>query len=317
MRFRIQLYSFLLVSLFCFAVCQLAAQSEKKNKKSDKCTESVAVTSESPALSDSLVSVIQYQQHVIDSLTSLVKENISGLELMKEKESTLLYENDSLHKVINDQYIYVLNYGNALLYRKYNARVEDILGLLMMMPDTLRRVDRAQMLAEARAMIAASDVPSQDIRNRVFALLQSLPPESLDKQTNKDIQDVLSNVRDYPLEYNMVQHALSLIDALPKDITDNDTRYDLVRTLLSVYKESNDEIKTTLMRIQNSEKNSGVFIEESWPSFVKQLKNTDYYKKYYSQPWTIRYLNNIIDRALQRMQNAKNRVDLDDLINEL
>ena len=317
MKSRSQFYPLLLLLLFCLAVCQLMAQSEKKNKKTDKFTETVEVGTERADLSDSLVSVIGYQQHVIDSLNNMVQVNANMIKLMKEREAALLNENDSLHKVVNDLYIYVLNYGNALLYRRYNARVEDVLGMLLMMPDTLRHADRAQMLAEARAMIAASDVPSQDIRNRVYSLLQSLPPETFDMQTNKDIQDVLSNVKDYPLEYNVVQHAISLIDALPKDITANDTRYDLVRTLLSVYKESNDEIKTTLMSIQNSEKNSGVFIEESWPMFVKQLKNTDYYEKYYNQSWTIRYLNDVIDEALQRMQNAKNRVDLEDLIGKL
>lgn len=319
-------YRLFLILLLVFSSCQLMAQKDNNKKNANKSgaivgrIDTLCHADSLQRVIDGLQLVINSQQRLSDSLSQVIRGTDEQLQIQKQKEAALLTVNDSLKKVIYDQYAYLLNYSVSLLYKRYNSRVDDIERMLRGVPDSLKRADREQLLADAKAMIDASNAPSQDMRNRVFGLLRTLPPETLDEQTKKDIQTVLSNVGENYPQYNPVQHALAMLEALPKDIAASDNNYDVVRNLLSVYKASNDEIKETLENIQNNGKNIGAFIEDSWPNFVKQLKNTNYYKIYYSKDshaWTIRYLNDVIDEALQRLQNAKSRVNLEDLIKKL
>ena len=109
------------------------------------------------------------------------------------------------------------------------------------------------MLAQAKKMIQSSNV-SQDMRNRVFHMLESVPQ---DEQSANDIREVLSRVPDdIQAEYSLTHQAISLIDAMPKSITEKDDRYAIVRELLVAYPAANNEVKNTLQAIQEHPDNS-------------------------------------------------------------
>lgn len=263
-------------------------------------------TSDSHAEADSL-------QHIIDSLQAKMTSMSLLIGSQQLELERLRNEADSLRKYGNCDMSYVLNYGNALLYRKYTARAEDIAILLANAPDSLRQKDWDLMLAQAKKMIQSSNV-SQDMRNRVFHMLESVPQ---DEQSANDIREVLSRVPDdIQAEYSLTHQAISLIDAMPKSITEKDDRYAIVRELLVEYPAANNEVKNTLQAIQEHPDNS-INISDKWPVFVKQIKSMQYYKQYYGSSWNIPYLNNIIDQALSRLQNATSHVDLDDLVKRL
>ena len=250
-------------------------------------------------------------QFVIDSLQNALREMEARCDKQQRELQRLRAGTDTPEQICDMSY--VMNYGNALLFRRYSARVEDIANLLISVPDSLKQKDRDQMLDQARRMIEASNV-SQDIRMRVKELLEETPRY---EQFSEDIREVLRNVpAEAQYEYNLTQHAIDLIDAMPKTVTDSDDRYSIVRELLVAYKSSNEEIKGVLQSIQNDPDNS-INISDRWPTFVNQIKATQYYKRYYGKPWTIPYLNSIIDEALARLQNAQKHVDLRDLINNL
>lgn len=289
-------------------ISQISAQNKKnKDKVSDTLHTELTEASQDISLIDSL-------QHIIDSLQS------SLIQAGKDKEHTHLLlqqlqaENDSLKSIPACDMSYVLNYGNALLYRKYSARADDIAALLTNIPENLKQKDRDQMLAEAKVMVQSSEVPSQDIRNRVYHLLEMVPH---DQQTNEDIREILSHVpQDKVTEYSLTKHAIELIDQLPREVTAKDDRYTIIRNLLLAYKDATVELKAVLQSIQDHPGNS-IDMPDNKSSFIKQIKTTNYYKQYYNQVWTIPYLNSVIDTAIARLQNATSHIDMEDLIKEL
>ena len=295
---RFVVFSIMLI----FSVYPLSAQRAKNiQEKKPTSQETVAVQAVN---ADSL-------QHVIDSLQNALQEMESRYEAQQQALQHLRDEADSLRNGCDMSYL--LNYGNALLYRKYSARVEDVAILLSAAPDSLKQKDWDQMLDQARRMIQSSKV-TQDMRTRVFHLLESVPQS---EQFAEDIREVLRNVpADAQIEYTLTRHAIDLIDALPKNVTDSNNRYAIVKNLLEEYQTANEEIKNVLLSIQNHPDNN-INISEKWPAFEKQIKNTQYYKHYYDKSWNIPYLNSIIDQALARLQNATKRVDLKDLIDNL
>lgn len=287
--------------VLCLAVCPLSAQKNKKSaEKNSAKRNTMTLTSNTDSL-----------QFVIDSLQNALREMEVRCDQQQQELQRLRAGAGSPEQDCDMSY--VMNYGNALLFRRYSARVEDIANLLISVPDSLKQKDRDQMLDQARRMIEASNV-SQDIRKRVKELLEETPRY---EQFSEDIREVLRNVpAEAQYEYNLTQHAIDLIDAMPKTVTDSDDRYAIVRELLVAYKSSNEEIKSVLQSIQNDPDNS-INISDRWPAFVNKIKATQYYKRYYGKPWTIPYLNGIIDQALARLQNAQKHVDLRELINSL
>lgn len=261
----------------------------------------------------SRVSSVDSLQRVIDSLqNAIVNMEVQNRE-QRQAFERLRAEADSLRQYCSCDMTYVLNYGNALLYRKCNARVEDIANLLAVAPDSLKQKDWEQTMTLARKMVQASNV-SQDIRNRVFELLESVPQSELFAE---DIREVLRNVpAGMRLEQNLTEQAISLIDAMPRSVTESDNRYAIVRELLEAYPSASEEVKTVLQSVQNHPDNS-INIADSRQTFVNMIKSTQYYKRYYGKPWTIPYLNTVINEAITRLQNATSRVNLDDLIQQL
>lgn len=308
MNLQKSLWTWVLMAVLITPISQLSAQNKKnKDKVSDTLHTELTEASQDISLIDSL-------QHIIDSLqNSLI---LAG----KDKEHTHLLlqqlqaENDSLKSIPACDMSYVLNYGNALLYRKYSARADDIAALLTNIPENLKQKDRDQMLAEAKVMVQSSEVPSQDIRNRVYHLLEMVPH---DQQTNEDIREILSHVpQDKVTEYSLTKHAIELIDQLPREVTAKDDRYTIIRNLLLAYKDATVELKAVLQSIQDHPGNS-IDMPDNKSSFIKQIKTTNYYKQYYNQVWTIPYLNSVIDTAIARLQNATSHIDMEDLIKEL
>jgi hypothetical protein len=148
----------------------------------------------------------------------------------------------------------------------------------------------------------------------VFRLLGEV---SQDTAIANDIRNVLTNVPDdLHLELNLTQQAISLIDAMPKSITENNDLYATIRELLVTYPIANEEIKNVLTSIQGDQNNS-INISDKRQAFINRIKSTDYYKRYYTKPWNIPYLNSIITQAVARLQNATSHVDFQDLIDEL
>ena len=308
MNLQKSLWTWVLMAVLITPISQISAQNKKnKDKVSDTLHTELTEASQDISLIDSL-------QHIIDSLqNSLI---LAG----KDKEHTHLLlqqlqaENDSLKSIPACDMSYVLNYGNALLYRKYSARADDIAALLTNIPENLKQKDRDQMLAEAKVMVQSSEVPSQDIRNRVYHLLEMVPH---DQQTNEDIREILSHVpQDKVTEYSLTKHAIELIDQLPREVTAKDDRYTIIRNLLLAYKDATVELKAVLQSIQDHPGNS-IDMPDNKSSFIKQIKTTNYYKQYYDQVWTIPYLNSVINTAIARLQNATSHIDMEDLIKEL
>jgi len=282
-----------------FAVATLSAQTIK-----DSATETATVIAPlTPA--DSL-------QKIIDSLNATVAElerRMSDQQLALNKAQA---EVDSLKTSCNCDMTYVLNYGNALLFRKYHSRLEDMVHLLVNAPDSLKEKYWSEMMEQARQMIYASNV-SQDMRDRVFHLLESVP---YNDALSEDIREVLLSVPDsIKVQYSLTQQAIRLIDAMPNSVTENNDSYAHVRELLSVYHSANTEVNKTLKEIQNHRGNN-INIAESRVELIKKIESMEYYKKYYGQPWRIPFLNSIIDEALSRLQTAKSHVNLQDLIKE-
>ena len=308
MNLQKSLWTWVLMAVLITPISQISAQNKKnKDKVSDTLHTELTEASQDISMIDSL-------QHIIDSLqNSLI---LAG----KDKEHTHLLlqqlqaENDSLKSIPACDMSYVLNYGNALLYRKYSARADDIAALLTNIPENLKQKDRDQMLAEAKVMVQSSEVPSQDIRNRVYHLLEMVPH---DQQTNEDIREILSHVpQDKVTEYSLTKHAIELIDQLPREVTAKDDRYTIIRNLLLAYKDATVELKAVLQSIQDHPGNS-IDMPDNKSSFIKQIKTTNYYKQYYNQVWTIPYLNSVINTAIARLQNATSHIDMEDLIKEL
>ena len=308
MNLQKSLWTWVLMAVLITPISQISAQNKKnKDKVSDTLHTELTEASQDISLIDSL-------QHIIDSLqNSLI---LAG----KDKEHTHLLlqqlqaENDSLKSIPACDMSYVLNYGNALLYRKYSARADDIAALLTNIPENLKQKDRDQMLAEAKVMVQSSEVPSQDIRNRVYHLLEMVPH---DQQTNEDIREILSHVpQDKVTEYSLTKHAIELIDQLPREVTAKDDRYTIIRNLLLAYKDATVELKAVLQSIQDHPGNS-IDMPDNKSSFIKQIKTTNYYKQYYDQVWTIPSLNSVINTAIARLQNATSHIDMEDLIKEL
>ena len=308
MNLQKSLWTWVLMAVLITPISQLSAQNKKnKDKVSDTLHTELTEASQDISMIDSL-------QHIIDSLQS------SLIQAGKDKEHTHLLlqqlqaENDSLKSIPACDMSYVLNYGNALLYRKYSARADDIAALLTNIPENLKQKDRDQMLAEAKVMVQSSEVSSQDIRNRVYHLLEMVPH---DQQANEDIREILSHVpQDKVTEYSLTKHAIELIDQLPREVTAKDDRYTIIRNLLLAYKDATVELKAVLQSIQDHPGNS-IDMPDNKSSFIKQIKTTNYYKQYYDQVWTIPYLNSVINTAIARLQNATSHIDMEDLIKEL
>ena len=296
--------------LFCILLLLSASSLSAQGKKDKKVQ--VADNSE-VSLSDSCKTVTDSLLRVVDSLrkTLEMREQQNGkLQLALHSSEA---KADSLKNVADSYLTFVLNYGNSLLYRKYSARAEDIATLLAAAPDDLKQKDWESMLALAKTMIQSSDV-TEDMRTHVFHLLESVPRN---EQYANDIREVLQNVPpEVQSRYSLSRQAVSLIDAMPKTVTDSDDRFSIVRGLLLEYKTANEEIKKVLRDIQNHPDNS-INISDAWPGFERQIKNTAYYKRYYGAAWSIPYLNSIIDQALSRLHGATKRVDFDDLIGNL
>lgn len=288
--------------LLCLFVCPLSAQKnkEKAENKSSKAPMELTVNA------DSL-------QQIIDSLQNTLREMETRYNAQQQELQRLRGKTDGSNKDGNCDMSYLLNYGNALLFRSYTARVEDIANLLASASNRVKQEDWDQMLSQARRMVEASNV-SQELRMRVMRLLEQTPQYD---QYREDIREVLRNVpAEAQLEYNLTQHAIRLIDALPKTVTDSDNRYAIIKELLEAYGPANEEIKGVLQAIQNDPDNS-IRISDKWPAFVNRIKSTQYYKRYYGKSWSIPYLNRIIDQAIARLNNAQRHVDLQDLIYSL
>lgn len=296
------------LALLVGTAAPVSAQHEKNRSSAKKRTAADTVLTTRPAAApDSLL-------QVIDSLQQALHEMERHHEEQQEAMQRLRTENDNLKAAGGDcDMSYLMNYGNSLLYRKYHARAEDIATLLAAAPDSLKQKSYAEMLAQAKEMIGKSHV-SQDLRRRVFMLLESAPQS---EQYAEDIREVLRNVPEEALrQYDLSRQAIDLIDALPEQVTDNDERYAIVKELLQAYPAANEEIKQVLQSIQDHPDNS-INIPGKWPAFVKQIKSTQYYKQYYDKSWSIPYLNAVIDQALSRLQNASQHVELTDLIKKL
>lgn len=100
--------------------------------------------------------------------------------------------------------------------------------------------------------------------------------------------------------------------------------YDPVLQLLKTYEKFNDDFLKILNEAQNDENRDSKGLEDKTREFsnkyIEKIKSMDYYKNYYKQYWSIKYLDDKIDAAIALLENNKRalkKVDFSALINEL
>lgn len=213
---------------------------------------------------------------------------------------------------------YILNYGCALLFRKYTSRAEDISRWIESVSSEAKKKDIQTLMQEARTMIQSSNV-SQDLRDKVWDMVAPYIQDS--DASMKDLREVFSKLNpDKQYEYSLTKHALSFFEEVSKSVTDADNRYDKVHQLLLRYKDDNAELLSVLQGIQIDDANSDSRMSaENKVEFIRRIKNTKYYKECYSDPWHIPYLNNVIDEALSLINKspANRRIDLSRIYSKL
>lgn len=207
---------------------------------------------------------------------------------------------DSLNSVIYEQYGAILRSATAMLYRPYYPKFESFRDLLMQIPDSLMQNYTYGMWNEINKMIESSQVDSVNLRRKVEQMLLFLPRETFNREDFRIIDLVMEGIdKNYPL-YDAKQHAIELLQTV-SDSVQNVLHLDFksVIELLTVYKESSEEIHTVLEDIVKSAKNG-----TDYDVLKKKLTATQYYKKYYNQKKTIPYLNGVIENALEYLDNG-------------
>lgn len=254
----------------------------------------------------------------------------SSLSLLNHKLNDLQAQNDSLISILEKQKVenkklsdeianfsethkYILNYGNAMLFRKYNARIDDIIRWLDAIPNEAKQKDIQEMLDEIDVMIKASTVPEQDLRVLVWEKIA--PHLNNDDLLMENFRKVFAGIPDDVewAKYNLVKHAETFIDNVSKEIKASDSRYDIIKDLLANYKGFNDEIYSVLVNINTDpDNNNSRMNPKVKDNYISKIKNTNYYKNYYTANFNIPFLNDIIDEAINLIQksNGQTKIDL-------
>lgn len=303
--------------------------SEKKRKSKKSKTPDLGVQKDTvKVISVDSNAIIERKQYIIDSLSGVLQDVRNSLSEQRQKVAVLQQKNDSLTELIDRQYESVLHVAIAMLYRSYKENSMGVVwDFLLKIPDSLKDAHTEWMLEDARNLVGKSNV-SQDVRDRVVALLRNLPREVLDQQAKDDIKVVLSDFDKNNLKYNPIQHVVYLLNVVPDSVRKRkyEKYYSEVCEMISVYSSANEEIKKVLKEIEESPQNTDIEIKDSYLNFVNKIKNTDYYKKYYipssqkASKVSIYYLNDVIDEALDILKKAnegKKRARLKNLIESL
>ena len=86
--------------------------------------------------------------------------------------------------------------------------------------------------------------------------------------------------------------------------------------LLKEYEESYNIFKNILLKAQNDELRTNPFaVKEYKESYINALREMAYYKKYYKSGWSIRYLDGMITKAIEKLEKHSEAqpVDFSDL----
>lgn len=281
----------------------LAQQTNEELKKLNK-PKLIELINELTGQKDSL-------QAEVDSLNTIIartgnQPTISGTPspnktpIQSSTEALLKKENDSLRKLVEEQYINIYRGGYVLLDGKYYSGYEKYIDMLKGISDSQRQSLSYGMWKELENLIMKSNTAPIEIRQKVLDMVVNLPTGILQKE-EFDMIDLVFNGVDKEM-YNPIQHTIALLKSIPDDV--KVYRDELINTL-SDYKQSNEEILTALKTKGTAQ------------SILNKIKETGYYKNYYTQKNKIRiyYLDEVIDMAIKRLQNGN--TNLQDLIEKL
>ena len=99
-----------------------------------------------------------------------------------------------------------------------------------------------------------------------------------------------------------VKEAISYFDKIYS--TDFKQEYSIVQDLLRNYESSYREFQTILKRAQADLDRENPFACDDFRNkYIRMIENMFYYTKYYKSDWNIRYLNEQIAEALERLKN--------------
>lgn len=272
---------------------------------------------------DTLNDSIQQLQLVVDQLskqTDSLKARINQYQLDVQRLNQQIAESQA---ALDEQSKYILNYGNALLYRKYNANIEDMIVWLDNVSDKAKQEYTKSLLESARSMIYDSQVKDQDLKDKVWDMMSTLISRN-DTVAMNDLGRIFRGIpQDRHYGFNLTDHAVALIDNVSQEVKDKDpeNRYTIIRDLLTKYKDYNEEILRVLNGIQSDSKNSGANMSAHVKSgFINQIKNTKYYKELYSNSgWKIPFLNGIIEETIEYILRSPDnkKIDLTNIINKM
>lgn len=323
------------------STCSLLAQHGDKNPQKKKQNDTTKVeVNQNASNNESVADQMNTVPCIPDTaLIHILRDSIlrmgnqltviqNSLDEQIKKTDSLQKANDTLQDRMKETARFYILVGIEMLKLKCNdAQCEFVskcvYDFLSAIPENLKQEYTEWMFTDIDKMIGASNAP-EDIRLKVRNLLHQLPQNVIDNQVKSDIKVVINGVpTDYP-QYDPAPYLIQKLESI-RDTTSNKDYTAVIRLeiqLLKEYKDANNEVREVLDAIHKDPNNRAGLDESSRSTFIKKIKNTNYYKKYHKndcwEPWNIFYLSNIIDEALKRLSNKDlKRVDFQDLINKL
>jgi hypothetical protein len=115
-----------------------------------------------------------------------------------------------------------------------------------------------------------------------------------------------------PLDSDGIQEGIKLSDAAKNLLNELREKYGVILELLNAYEPAYNEFKSLLLEAQNDSERGNVFCRDDYANkYLSRLKAMDYYKKYYKQSWSIRYLDDLITSAVEKLNNHRSGVTAD------